>query len=423
VLTADLVRARIRGDDVRPFYVRTAAPANLELAQALIRLFQAHVGKRYGELADSLREVVGADTDFLLHRGLAKLLLDRSELRVDAPLEPADLRRAVFEAAAQTYKDTAGDFDRRAVLEAAGARFSLGTAQTESALYADLKEEEVVASFRPCDPAWLLERYNVALAQAVLLRAVKLRVEVGPQRPSVYRELFRSMKFHRLLHRIEGAAERGYLLELDGPLSLFKASQKYGVQMALFLPTLLHLEHWKLEAEVLWGKTRVPKKFRLDAAERLRPMGHLRGQWVPEECAWFLDQFQKLASDWDAKTGDEVLDLGGRGVLIPDYVFVQRTSGARVLMEVLGYWRRGAAAGRLELLKEHGPPNLILAVSKELHAGKEKLEGLPGGVYVFRRAPVAREVLELLQKTSSERDSTREDADGGVSPASPTRPS
>ena len=31
----------------------------------------------------------------------------------------------------------------------------------------------------------------------------------------------------------------GYTLQIDGPLSLFSATNKYGLQMALFLPSLL----------------------------------------------------------------------------------------------------------------------------------------------------------------------------------------
>ena len=39
---------------------------------------------------------------------------------------------------------------------------------------------------------------------------------------------------------------------------MFKSSGRYGLQMASFLPTLLHFDHWSLTADLLWGKKRRP---------------------------------------------------------------------------------------------------------------------------------------------------------------------
>ena len=66
-------------------------------------------------------------------------------------------------------------------------------------------------------------------------------------------------------------------------------------------------------------------------------------------------------------------------------------------MEILGCWRRCSVESRLALLQEHGPGNMILAVSKELKVDKEEIPEFPGAVYVFRSTPVARDVLKLLE--------------------------
>ena len=92
-----------------------------------------------------------------------------------------------------------------------------------------------------------------------------------------------------------------------------------------------------------------------------------------------------------------MVPLGGQGVLVPDYVFHHQGSGTEVVMEVLGYWNRGTVASRLELLEKHGPRNLILAVSRALAGDAAGTDGLPEGVYVFRSAPLARQVLERLR--------------------------
>ncbi|MCH2376175.1 MAG: DUF790 family protein, partial [Planctomycetes bacterium] len=157
-----------------------------------------------------------------------------------------------------------------------------------------------------------------------------------------------------------------------------------------------HASEWSLEAEVLWGIKRKRVKFRLDEKAGLKPIGHSTGQWIPEEVAWFSEQFAKLKSDWDLSADTELIELGGQGVLIPDHVFVHRPSGFTVHMEILGFWRRGAVESRLKLLRDHGPGNMILALSKELKVDEEELPKFAGEVYVFRSTPVARDVLKLL---------------------------
>ena len=113
---------------------------------------------------------------------------------------------------------------------------------------------------------------------------------------------------------------------------------------------------------------------------------------------WLGEQFPKLGSEWDISTEAEIVDLGGRGVMVPDYAFHHRATGRRVFLEIFGYWRRGAIESRLKLLREHGPPNFILGLASSLRVDEEALEDVPGEVYTFRSAPIAREVLAVLER-------------------------
>ena len=69
----------------------------------------------------------------------------------------------------------------------------------------------------------------------------------------------------------------------------------------------------------------------------------------------------------------------------------------KVYLDFLGYWRSGGVRTRLDLLSQYGPPNLILAISAELAVDEETSTGLPGEVYEFRRTPVARDILKILE--------------------------
>lgn len=402
MLTSDLLSVRVVKKQVRPRYISDKNPELLAMAESLIDTFEGHQGSARQDVEDDLAEILGADTDFMLHRALAKLLYDRCEFEASAVKPAEELRSALFAQAARAYRRSLGDqegpfrLDRRRVLEETAAELQVEADDLEAGLYSDLKSEQVLTKWRPCKPEWLLRRYNVALAQGVLLRATELRIELIGDHSLKHRELFRKIKFFRLMHRVSRRADGGWDIVLDGPISLFKASGKYGLQMAMFLPTLLHFNNWTLEAFLRWGPKRRPCTFKLGAEDGLRSHTRLTGQWRPEELGWLPEQFDKLKSDWQISTDTELVDLGGEGVLVPDFVFTHRLSGRTIHMEVFGFWRKGAVDSRLKLLRRHGPPNFILAISSALATGREALDDLPVNVYVFRAQPVARKVLKVL---------------------------
>ena len=397
MLTSNLLRARVRKDEVHPDYINPEDPDLVGLAETLIEAFERHIGRPRHELETELKELLGTGTEFLLQRGLAKLLWDRCEFEPPTEIDPFALRQKVFALAAKSRQENAGHLEIKTVYEEVAKEFELDDpALIDHLLYADLKEEQQIQEFKKVKPAWLLKRYNVALAQAVLFRAVELKIRVVNQPAARYREFFRRIKFFQLMYRVQGDAEQGYEIELDGPISLFRSSQKYGLQMANFLPMLLHLSEWSLTAKLLWGKARVPKQFSLSHETGLEPFQHLAGQWQPEEMQFLKKRFAKLETDWQLKEDPELIDLGGEGVLVPDYVFFHPPTGKKVYMEIFGFWRKGSIGSRIELLKDQGPKNVLLALADELHVDEEKTEQLPQEVYRFRSVPNAKDVVERL---------------------------
>ncbi|MEM7481040.1 MAG: DUF790 family protein [Acidobacteriota bacterium] len=404
MLTTDLILARRYKGEIRPRYIDTDDPDHRALADSLIEIFRASVGRPRHELEAELADLLGTGTAFLLHRGLAKLLLDRCTFETEAPIEPAELRRRVFEQSAAAWlSDSREDFafERPATLTAALDGTGLTLEDTDRYLYADLKGEQILQRWKPCDGDWLLRRYNVALAQGILLRASELTLEIGPQPTRRWRALFRKIKFFQLMHSVEGSPRRGYRIHLDGPASILKSSQRYGLQMASFLPTLLHFDDWSLDATVFWGKKRLEAALRLASDQGLDPCTRLTGQWRPDELADLAGRFRKLGSEWEISTDAALVDLGGRGVLVPDFRF-RHPDGCEAFLEVFGYWNRGALENRLALLAEHGPPNLILALSAKLATQRDGLQELPGEIMTFRSRPLPRKVLERLEALRTE---------------------
>jgi len=87
-----------------------------------------------------------------------------------------ELRRAVFERASLARK--AGAFSREEVIAAVASDYSLSQEVLERGLYSDLKSAQVLRSFEALPPEVLVENYVHGQVQGVLLKAVRVCVEV-----------------------------------------------------------------------------------------------------------------------------------------------------------------------------------------------------------------------------------------------------
>jgi predicted nuclease of restriction endonuclease-like RecB superfamily len=400
MLTGKMVRVRYARDRIVPYYLNDRDESALVLAEQMIELFRNQEGRTRGELEEDLDETFGDESSTLVHQGLAKLLEDRCDFETVAGHPPDELRAAVFHAAT-LYRQSPQDavavpvaFDRAAVLQGVAGQLGLSVEQVERGLFADLKSEAKLIKFNPISPERLLERYNVALAQAILLKAIRVHVTIHNEPPARYRQLLRQIKFHRLMCEMEHAGERSWTLHLDGPMSLFSATQKYGLQLALFLPAVLLCKDFELRAELRWGPQKKPKTFLLTHKDRLVPHVQDSGMWVPPELQLFVESFRKRIADWELREETEVYPLGG-GFWVPDFRLVHRKTGKTVLLEVLGFWRKSSAEKHLQYLKRYAREPFLLAVSDQLHIDETNLDDLPAGIHRFRNMPLADEIAKL----------------------------
>lgn len=395
MLTSDLLRVQRRKGRIGPRYLDVDDDRARERARELVHLFESHRGKPRGIIDEKVERAIGHGTDFLIWRGLAKLLYDRSEFDVDAPKKPEDVRRVVFDLAFQAGNPSDGA-GRREVLEAAGDQLGISAAECDRALYADLEERQILAEFRSLKPLELLHRYNVALAQAVLYRAQSMTLRLGAQDSNRLRLLFQMLKFHRLMHRTHRKSD-GFVIEIDGPASLFKRGRKYGVEMAKFLPSLLHLSDWSLEARIDWDDQ--DDLFELDSEVGLVPHGRARGQWVAEEERWFEERFpQKAPEGWILERRAEIVDLGDNEVLVTDYA-ITTDRGEEVWVEIVGFWRLDYLRRRVERISERSfEKPVVLVVSERLKTDRQALENSSAGLVFFKGVIIVGKVVEAAKR-------------------------
>jgi uncharacterized protein len=399
VLTAELVRATCRAGQlhITPLVGKQRARAE-ELGAAFLSIAEAHTGSAQHELKEAFAAVEVASREAKLAAGLLKLIEDACEFEAESPVEPRLLRSELFMLAAAARRGLTVDqrFDRASLLQRAAEPHGLNPEQLQRALYSDLKSEHRLLRAPALDAVQLLDRYDLAQYQAVLLRAVKISAHVFCATPAGYRDIFRKLKFRRLLFQISPEPAGTYRIDIDGPYSLFDSVTKYGLQLALMLPALLGADRIALQADLRWGKSRTPVKFSLErrgtALEGADPT-HL-----PEEVAALLQTFHSARDGWTAQPADAVLDLPGVGLCIPDVRFTHR-SGAQIFLEVLGYWSRDAVWQRVELVQKGLGAKLLFAASERLRVSERVLADHPSGaLYVYKSSLSAKAILEHLER-------------------------
>jgi predicted nuclease of restriction endonuclease-like RecB superfamily len=386
VLTADLVRTRRRGEEL--FLVGLDAPARaraLAIAESILMEAQAHVGKTREELDEALRGIDVEPRDERLKAGLAKLTDDRCTFEVDETVDAAEMRRALFLEACRARRalPPGAPFDRDAVVAGFAAERGLAAEAVERGLYSDLRGAQVLQTVEPLGPRGLVEAWERGQAQAVLLRAVRVTLDVRSASPGATRALFHRLKFLRLLFAIS-KTDDGYRLVIDGPFNLFESVTKYGLQLALVIPMLEGCEEWSLVADVRWGAERVPLVFRLEGEKRSsEPRGRLPPPPLADEVAALVSSFNRLGTAWRVTPSTAVLDLPGVGLCVPDLVFER--AGAVVHLEVMGYWSRDAVWRRVELVQQGLTAPILFAVSSRLRVSEEVLGlDLPSALYVYK---------------------------------------
>ncbi|MFT4624295.1 MAG: putative nuclease of restriction endonuclease-like RecB superfamily [Myxococcota bacterium] len=402
MLTGNLVRARVRRDAIRPTFIDPASELLVETATELVALWNEAAAERWtrAQVDEALTDMVGDRPDHLVVRGLAKVLTDRSEFDSQPLLDPVALRAEVFRAGRQAgpLALSAGPLDRptaEQVLAEVGAGHGLTAEQVADTLYADLREAQRLQKVEVPDAVWLLHRYNVALAQALLLKSAFVRIEIDAPTAPRMKQLFRYVKFFQLLCAAERVDDT-LVLVVDGPTSLFRQSTRYGMQLANFLPALLlHEGTWRLTSTVQWTQRRLEKQLELDAGDGL--VSHYRdtGAWRSKAQTYFAERFRALETDWELLEGARPLQLGAGTVVWPDYTL--RRGRREVHLEIVGFWRRDWLDRRLAALRDWAPGNLVVAVSSRLRGCREALEGFDGAVLSFAEVLSPKKVLAAAE--------------------------
>ncbi len=405
MLTSDLLLARNIKNKIYPSYLKEKDKDKyLKIIQTCINLFENHIGLSLDELDESINSIYNASINRKIMDGFIKLLKDRCEVSIQSDIEPEKLREELFLLSTKTWENLSVKdvFNREIVIDEVSKKLNLSKEQIENQLFADLKGSQIINKFEPIPPQELFNRYNLSLAQTVLFKATRVLITIKSATPKQLRELFRYIKFFRLIYDVSMNENDEYTIKLDGPFSLFQSVQKYGVNMASFLPALMLIDKWELKADLLWGKSKQPATLELNNKTGLISHYKIGNLENLEEVDIFIKQFNEIETDWTISTDTDIINLKGEGICIPDCVFQHKQTGDKIFMEVFGYWSRESVWKRIELLEKNFPYKLIIAISKKLRVSEKAIkEDLPAMAYVYNSVILPKQIMKILDSLNS----------------------
>lgn len=377
----------------------------------LCRLLRKLEGRPRSDVREALRRQERRIRDAKRLAGVSKSLMDRCEFRPpDGADRAPEVREALFRARGERWPPVPGD--ARRPYERAAGELGVPVGEVERLLYADDPTARLLARAPRLDGEELLRAYDLDLARAVLLDAVRMEVTAE----GAWGDVFRAVKLARLMYRVEAeagdgrrpagpsdagpepgprsdpAGDRGgagaapsrsgavsYRVHLTGPAAPFVARpRRYGHRFARVVPALARAPGWALEAQVAKDGRRL--RYRLDA-DRLpvRPRGsptdraRYDSSWERSLAEEFAEKIGPERDGWSLHREATPVPLGpaaGSGVelFLPDFT-ARHEDGREALVEIVGYWTPEYLEEKLRKVAAAGLEHLVLVVYRELAAG------------------------------------------------------
>lgn len=382
MLTSDLLVTKINKGRIEPVYA-PLDQENLEISGSILNLFQDHVGKTYGKIVEEIESI--EEINYRLIRGLTQILERRCIIEQDSIVEPATARRTVFEECKGAVTDAK---ERKDVIDRAAKRLSIETDAFEKVLWADQEENLIIKEFKTITPENLLRQYNLSLTQTLLFKATGMDIQIEEK----FQEVFWKIKQLGLMYSIQDGR-----IYLDGAVSFFKMTERYGTALAKLLPTIMKCSTWSLKASIL-RKTMQGKRIYDFTLDNTKPIFSIEPD-SNSNCETFDSAIEKEFSllnfnGWFVKREPAVLKAG-QYAFIPDFS-LERNS-YRIYVEIIGFWTPEYLKNKIQKINQlKEKETMILLVDKKLAcSGSEfKTDNL---IFYDRKIPYL-EIIKILRK-------------------------
>ena len=284
---------------------------------------------------------------------------------------------------------------RDEALRVAARELAIPVDAIETGLFANLPPERVLTPIEPpLGPSELAARSNQLLVGALLRSALGVRIEARGK----LRAFLREVKLSGLVCTVGAPAGRRardqVLIEVSGPLALFRHTAMYGRALGRLVPRLAWCDDFRIEAECRISADRratllVARGDPIAPARELEPFDSKLERR-------FARDLGRLALDWEIIREPEPIPWAGQ-LIFPDFELRHRRAPERRwLVELVGFWTREYLERKLRTLRAARLENLILCIDADRNCARDDLPE-QARVIQFRRRVDAREVLSIIE--------------------------
>ncbi|HEX7032579.1 MAG TPA: DUF790 family protein, partial [Nitrososphaera sp.] len=267
MLAAPLLRVTIRKGMIMPLFCTQSH--ELELAERIIKEFQEshRAREKKSELYDRISLIESSHKDYKLVRGFCALLErrcifsassyvssiiipdnngtalppDSGSAAVTITVNPIDVRKMLFEESSKRGFALT-DLERESIINSISEKLRVSPSDIERAMWSDLDDNLVFERFDDIDAKTLVGWYNLSLIQTLLFNATKMEFRVSGG--TNWKRILRNVKRLGLMYYLENRSEQSnsdnnnsntgnssLVCSLEGPLSLFKLTDRYGTSL------------------------------------------------------------------------------------------------------------------------------------------------------------------------------------------------
>ena len=406
MLTLQLLRVRTRNGAIAPIFCTKVE--DIELANKIIQEFEQtwKNKEKKAVLEDRISSIEESDagSDYKLVRGFYALLERRCTFKSKDSIsdndigtgsstipiiDPPRIRKAVFEESSKRGFALT-ELERRDIADSVASKLHLPSSDIVlKTMWSDLDDNLILEHFEVIGPEALVGWYNLSLMQTLLFNCTKLDFYIAGGLN--WKHVLRTVKRLGLMYHLQQPQhqqENRLICSLEGPLSLFKLTDRYGTLLAKLLPSIIfnsdkkrdsgtsgggewHLDAWIVRKTMDGRKMYEFKISNNEIPELLTdpytsfPFGSRTGREevggpsphynehnnfdsaVEEK---FAKRFEQADTGWRLAREPDPLVLSNGGAFIPDFVFEKH--GKKIYLEIVGFWTKEYLERKLQKLAD-----------------------------------------------------------------------
>ena len=402
----ELLRVQIssKKNQIKPVFIDSEKDNQPSLPSNIIKMYEDMADRKLSKsnVDENLSEVEAKNPDYKLVRAICHLLEQRCEYashesgfsnaRNNDTMNAINLRRQIFEIASLLgYPVT--ENQRKNILQKVASKNNLSVNDVEMAMWNDLEKNKYLKKFDSLTSLQLVAWYNVSALQTLLLNSVKMEFSIygGFNWKKILRKIKQLGLMYSLYREsnygsesnaqtkneeilLKDKKENNIICTVNGPLSIVRLTDRYGMAMAKLIPSIIFSEIWSINATILRKSISGTKKtydFELSSTDKDIPLFDASTfQFQSEQKSGpglsydnygmeyfdssvekkFMDKFLKFSTGWHLVREPDPLILSSGKAFIPDFVFEKY--GLKVYLEIVGFWTEDYLKRKLEKIKD-----------------------------------------------------------------------